>query len=176
MIYFTSDTHFGHVNILKYCNRPFSSVEDMNEKLCERWNARVGSSDTVYHLGDFAMGQKQNVYIRKKLNGKIILVKGNHDRSDSVMLDAGFDEVHRSLLIDIDGFKVYMAHIPVHFPDPTERSYDPSLVKDPPPYYDYFLCGHVHQQWKRKGNTINVGADVSDYRPLTFAELLVRDV
>jgi len=175
MIYFTSDTHFGHENILKYCNRPFASVEDMNEKLCERWNSRVGPGDTVYHLGDFAMGQKHNVYIRKKLNGKVILVKGNHDRSDTIMKDAGFDEVVRNMTIDLDGYKIYMAHIPVHLPDPTDRHYDPSLVQQPPSYYDYFLCGHVHQQWKKNGKTINVGVDVSDYYPLTLQELLNRD-
>lgn len=58
MDFFTSDTHFGHVNIILYCNRPFASVLEMNEQVIARWNDRVGPRDTVYHLGDFAMGLK----------------------------------------------------------------------------------------------------------------------
>lgn len=174
-IYFTSDTHFGHANILKYCNRPFKDIADMNTRMIQMWNERVKPDDTVYHLGDFAMGQKQNIYIRQRLNGTIILVKGNHDRKDDVMLSAGFNEVHRSLELELDGYKLYLAHIPIHLPDPTDRSYDPSLIPTPPKYYDYFLCGHVHIQWKRQGKTINVGVDVSDYIPLTLTELLTRD-
>lgn len=146
----------------------------MNTQMIEKWNAVVGPGDTVYHLGDFAMGQKQNVYIRKHLNGKVILIKGNHDRKDEVMKDAGFDEIHRKLTIEIDGLKLYLAHIPVHLPDPTDRWYSQDLIPTPPETYDYFLCGHVHQQWKRQGKTINVGVDVSNYKPLTLAELLVR--
>lgn len=54
-IFFTSDTHFGHNNIIKLSNRPFSSVEEMNEGLIERWNDVVGAEDIVYHLGDFSL-------------------------------------------------------------------------------------------------------------------------
>lgn len=175
MIFFTSDTHFGHHNIIEYCKRPFSDIEDMNFQLCQKWNERVGPDDTVYHLGDFAMGKKDNIYLRKNLNGKVILVKGNHDRSTAVMKEAGFDEVVKNLTIDLDGFKLYLAHIPVHLPDPTERSYPTSLTAEPPAHYDYFLCGHVHTQWARNGKTINVGVDVSNYVPLTLTELLARD-
>jgi len=55
-VFFTSDTHFNHVNIIKYCSRPFSSVEEMNREMIARWNSVVGPEDTVFHLGDFAMG------------------------------------------------------------------------------------------------------------------------
>lgn len=175
MIFFTSDLHFGHKNIIEYCKRPFVDVDDMNEQLCQKWNARVKPEDTTYILGDFAMGPKANIYLRKRLNGRVILVKGNHDRSSAAMLEAGFDEVHKNLLIDLDGYKLYLNHIPVHLPDPTERTYEKGLVASPPPYYDYFLCGHVHTQWARNGKTINVGVDVSNYIPLTLSELLVRD-
>lgn len=174
-IFFTSDTHFGHANIIKYCNRPFASIEEMNAKMIQMWNERVQPGDTVYHLGDFAMGQKHNVHIRKQLNGKVILIKGNHDRKDEVMKDAGFDEIHRNLILELDGLKLYLAHIPIHLPDPTERWYPSELTQKPSEAYDYFLCGHVHQQWKRQGKTINVGVDVSNFMPLTLQELLSRD-
>lgn len=176
MIYFTSDTHFGHANIIQYCNRPFTDVNHMNESLIQNWNAIVGPGDTVYHLGDFCMGKKKdNVPIRKRLNGKIIIVKGNHDPKDELLREGGFDEIHNRLELELDGYKLYLAHIPIHLPDPTERWYPPDLIGKPPEYYDYFLCGHVHQQWKRQGKTINVGVDVSDYKPLTLTQLLARD-
>jgi calcineurin-like phosphoesterase family protein len=79
-IFFTGCTHFGHANIIKLCNRPFSSVEDMDEQLTERWNNTVGNYDLVYHHGDFAFkGRQDNVEILKRLNGKITLIQGNHD-------------------------------------------------------------------------------------------------
>lgn len=176
MEFFTSDTHWGHQNILAYCKRPFANLEEMNEALCDRWNSRVNHGDTVYHLGDFSMGGRQNLAYRKRLNGKIILVRGNHDYKPEVMLAAGFDEVHSSLTLERDGKKLYLSHIPKHLPDPTNRWYHPSLLRDPPTDYDYFLCGHVHEQWKRIGNTINVGVDASNYYPLTLQELLNRDM
>ncbi len=174
-IFFTSDLHFGHENIIKYCNRPFASVPEMNEGLIANWNAVVAPEDVVYLLGDFSMGAKDNVFLRKRLNGKVILVKGNHDKKDSLLKEAGFDEIHRRLEIEVDGYKLFLAHIPLHL-DPGERWYPPELKVSPPDHFDFFLCGHVHEKWKRQGNTINVGVDVSDFKPLTLAQLLVRDV
>lgn len=78
--WFTSDHHFGHKNILEYEKeaRPFASVEEMNEELIVRWNSVVGSTDRVYHLGDFCFG-RHNIQIASRLNGKKILIMGNHD-------------------------------------------------------------------------------------------------
>jgi calcineurin-like phosphoesterase family protein len=146
----------------------------MNETMIEKWNAVVDPGCVVYHLGDFSMGPKENVFIRKRLNGKIILIKGNHDRKDTLLKEAGFDEIHRKLEIEIDGHKLFLAHIPLQL-DPGKRWYPEELKSQPPEYYDYFLCGHVHTEWKRKGKIINVGVDVSNFTPLTLAELLVRD-
>lgn len=146
----------------------------MNETLIRNWNALVRPEDTVYHLGDFSMGLKENVFIRKRLNGKIILVKGNHDKKDALLKEAGFDEIHRYLEIEVDGYKLYLAHIPMHL-DPGVRWYPKDLQTTAPEHFDYFLCGHVHQQWKRNGKTINVGVDVSNFVPLMLSELLVRD-
>jgi calcineurin-like phosphoesterase family protein len=80
MIWLTSDTHFGHANIIKYCARPFANTEEMDAALIKNWNERVAEDDIVYHLGDFAWGtigywEK----IREKLNGEIHLIIGNHD-------------------------------------------------------------------------------------------------
>ena len=66
--YFIADTHFNHKNILKYCNRPFSNVKEMNEKLIENWNNTVKKDDVVYMLGDFCMGNKEEI---KKFTEKL---------------------------------------------------------------------------------------------------------
>lgn len=81
-VFFTSDLHFGHDNVLKFDNRPFETVEEMDEELIKRWNKKVGKGDLVYVLGDLIWKSANNdaVSILRKLNGQIILIKGNHDR------------------------------------------------------------------------------------------------
>lgn len=80
MIYFVSYTHFNHKNIIDYCNRPFNSVDEMNNVLIQNWNATVSNNDIIYHLGDFALGRKDTIMeITSNLNGKKYLIRGNHD-------------------------------------------------------------------------------------------------
>ncbi len=79
MVFFTSDHHFYHTNVIKYCDRPYDEVEFMNEDLCERWNQVVKPEDTVYHLGDFSMAFRPVEFIPQRLNGTIYLIPGNHD-------------------------------------------------------------------------------------------------
>ena len=79
-IWITSDTHFNHYNIIEYCNRPFSNVDEMNKELIKRWNSVVKKNDKVWHLGDFFLGKKDDAAdIISHLNGNIYLIKGNHD-------------------------------------------------------------------------------------------------
>lgn len=81
-IFFTSDLHFGHENVIRFDDRPFNTVEEMDEEMIKRWNAKVGKGDIVYVLGDFIWKAATNeaVSIIRRLNGQIILIKGNHDR------------------------------------------------------------------------------------------------
>ena len=81
-IYFTSDLHFGHENVIRFDDRPFASVEEMDAELIRRWNAKVDRGDLVYVLGDMIWKTKNDdaLNIIKSLNGQIILIKGNHDR------------------------------------------------------------------------------------------------
>lgn len=81
-IFFTSDLHFGHENVIRFDNRPFNTVEEMDEEMIKRWNVKVGKGDIVYVLGDFIWKAAANeaVSIIRRLNGQIILIKGNHDR------------------------------------------------------------------------------------------------
>ena len=79
-VFFTSDTHFYHGNIIRFCNRPFKSVEMMNETIISNWNNTVGQDGIVFHLGDFCLGGSAEwSKILDRLNGKIYLIMGNHD-------------------------------------------------------------------------------------------------
>ena len=78
--FFTSDTHFNHANIIRFCNRPFKDAEQMNEVMIANWNRVIGTDDTVFHLGDFCLGGAVEwTKILDRLNGKIYLILGNHD-------------------------------------------------------------------------------------------------
>lgn len=79
--YIISDTHFYHENIIKYENRPFKTVDEMNKTMINRWNSKVKKDDLVYHLGDFGLSTKENLgNILSKLNGRIVFILGNHDK------------------------------------------------------------------------------------------------
>ena len=81
-VFFTSDLHFGHENVISFDNRPFTSVEEMDRELVRRWNAKVCKDDMVYVLGDMIWKSRNNDahILIKSLNGQIVLIKGNHDR------------------------------------------------------------------------------------------------
>ena len=82
MIYFAADLHLNHYNSIKYCNRPFVSVDEMNNEILLRWNSRIKQEDSVYLLGDVALGHKNRCKeLLDRLNGKIYLIRGNHERS-----------------------------------------------------------------------------------------------
>jgi calcineurin-like phosphoesterase family protein len=179
MDFFTSDTHFGHVNIIAYCNRPFASVPEMNEGLIRRWNDRVGPNDTVYHLGDFAMGPK-GVWreYRRRLNGRIVFTLGNHDapldRFRAILRpddEWGTDRLYTSS----SGLVISLAHIP---PDHDEvRPGEGRLLRSnstPQVRADLAFCGHVHTQWQvnPKNGAINVGVDIWGYEPKTLDDIL----
>src|ERR1044072_8604621 len=159
MIYFASDTHFGHFNIIRYCERPFANVEEMNRQLINNWNSVVKFDDTVYHLGDFAMGPKElwGNY-RAALNGRIVFVCGNHDepreRWRREVLSPG-DEEHDVLRLKTKYGEIYMKHEP------------PSYNRDMSTLF-LRMCGHVHTQFKKIDNVVNVGVDVWGYKPITL--------
>lgn len=109
--WFTSDTHFGHKNILEYEKeaRPFSSVEEMNEKLIDNWNSVVRASDIVWHLGDFCFG-KGNLEIAQRLRGKKRLVMGNHDTYAASDYLLYFERIFGAFFWK----QCILTHIPVH--------------------------------------------------------------
>ena len=115
----TSDQHFNHENIIKYCNRPFSSVEEMNEEMIKRWNAVVSKDDTVFVLGDFFMGRLTEIKdILPRLNGHIMLVEGNHDKDNRIATMTSYGNVKNLgplFSMNYRGIDIVMGHYPIDF-------------------------------------------------------------
>ncbi len=176
MDWFTSDTHFNHANVIVYCSRPFCDVEEMNRAMIERWNARVGKDDTTYHLGDFALSNKARIAeFRRALNGRIVLILGNHDRSRKAMLECGFDEAHEEgVYWSADHGEFLLHHEPLYVKGESES------ILDLPERFAGHLCGHIHEKWAARvvqpynRPVINVGVDQNNFQPITFEEALAR--
>jgi calcineurin-like phosphoesterase family protein len=156
----TADLHLNHGNIIRYCKRPYDDMADMNNCLVENWNRTVSEGDTVFHIGDFCFrrmvnGIYQGVdYWKSKLNGNLILIAGNHDKYLAM----------KSLTIYFSGIEVLLRHNPIY-----SESDIPSGIK-------YVLCGHIHDKWDKRivgdAKVINVGVDVSDFKPNQLAEVV----
>ena len=108
-------TFINHTNAIRYCDRPFKTVEEMNETIIKRWNMMVNKDDIVYHLGDFAFVNKEATQeIVSQLNGRIRLIRGNHDTHNNQWYrDCGFEEVYDHPII-IKDF-VVLSHEPMPF-------------------------------------------------------------
>lgn len=159
-VYLSADHHFSHANILRYCARPFGSVEEMDAEMIRRWNAAVSPGDTVVHLGDFALASRERISdLVAALNGRKVLVLGNHDRSRTAMLDSGFEEVYKGSY-EVEGLRC------VH--DPADAHPGETT-----------LCGHVHGLYDEMARPdgarlVNVGVDVRGFAPVASETLLPR--
>jgi calcineurin-like phosphoesterase family protein len=189
--WFTADTHFGHANIIRYCDRPFDSVEAMRVELVRRWNAAVAPDDRVLVLGDFALGRiDETLKVLAELNGVKDLVVGNHDRPfdpnpsrradwTARYLDAGFNSVtHGTIEFTLAGkHRVLLGHFPYAGDSHGEDRYaDQRPVDTGLP----IVHGHVHTSWRLNGRQFNAGVDVNDYTPISeddvTAELVAAGV
>jgi calcineurin-like phosphoesterase family protein len=161
MKYYTSDTHFGHENIIRFCNRPFSSVDEMAEGLIDRWNSVVRPYDEVYHLGDFAFRNKESVApIIERLNGIKFLIVGNHDHR-SVMELPHWEWVKPYAEIKDEGTNVVLFHYAI-------REWHKKH------HGAYHLFGHSHGGLPPHGNSLDVGVDCWDWRPVTLSQVRER--
>lgn len=186
MRYFTSDHHFYHTNVIKYCNRPFKDVDHMNWEMVRLWNETVQPEDEVYYLGDFSLAHRAVTLFLPKLNGTKHLIAGNHDichpavhknkeikaRNSLVIYSfAGFRTIKLQDTIEIAGHKVLMCHMPYSGDHKEERYKEYRPVDEG----NWLLHGHVHEAWLLKNKQINVGVDVWNFRPvseLQIAELI----
>lgn len=162
--WFTADLHFGHENIIKYCNRPFKNKYIMDEALISNWNADVRTDDTVIIDGDFSFEPYKYIH---RLNGKKILIKGNHDHDK---YDYLFDGVMKKFPIKIGEFSCLLQHIPIVKDGFYKKGQEPdfSICSK----YDFLITGHVHEKWKINGNNVNIGIDVWDMKPIFIDDLI----
>jgi calcineurin-like phosphoesterase family protein len=177
MIFFTADLHFGHEAILRYCARPFSDVSTMNSALIENWNKAIRPTDTVYVVGDLAFCHyREFAEIAKVLNGKKILIKGNHDSySEGQYLKLGFQVFHE-IKMKLCGKMVRISHYPYAptwwrrpFCYKSELRY---LDKRPPVVKgEWLIHGHTHTKHRGFERRIHVGVDAWSYGPVALSEI-----
>jgi calcineurin-like phosphoesterase family protein len=158
MFFFTSDTHFGHNNIIKYCNRPFSNIDEMGQAIIDRWNSIVKKNDTVFHLGDFCFHNFNRYFYA--LNGKIILIKGNHDNEAWKNRDKFFEFRDSYYEIKIDNQPITLCHYAM-------------LVWNKSHYGAWHIYGHSHGTLPDNPNSLSFdcGVDTHNFYPYSFDEV-----
>jgi len=154
-IFFTSDTHFNHANIIRFCNRPFSDVLQMNETIIENWNKVVKPEDKVYHLGDFGFGEVG--YIIDRLNGKITLIRGSHEKS-AFLYKSKFELIVPLLEFEIDNNTIVLCHYAMRV---WRKSH----------YNSWHLYGHSHGMLKGQGKSFDVGVDCWNFQPISYEKV-----
>lgn len=170
-LFMTSDSHLGHFNICKYCHRPFTSRSEMDQTLIKNWNAVVPEDGIVVHCGDFMLPHNEDIKEYNKylyqLNGRILLLRGNHDRAGLDWENEKLIAVRDNALIYVDGVKIYAQHYPC-------AAFNG----------DYHVYGHIHTladgtcygidgdvtKVMRK-NTYDVGVDQNGYTPVSYWQL-----
>ena len=169
-----SDTHFHHANILNFVDsntglkvRPeFSSVDEMDEVMIERWNSVVNKGDKVYHLGDVFIGDKDKFKkLWPKLNGTKNLIVGNHDDIKFLTSGGFFKSVY--LERKFRDMKLHLSHIPLH-----QTQHETGA-----PGSGNFLVnvhGHIHQNPSPAGRYINMSVEVINYTPVDIEEVAER--
>lgn len=182
--YFTSDLHIGHVNILQYEPdrfdflglAPDDGVTEMNEGIVRLWNSQVNPDDTVYVVGDVAMGKvAENIEYVRQLNGTKYLVMGNHDRPhpmiskkdekryewEAIYTDVGFEDLIIELTMEFDGILCKVSHFPYEGDHTTTERYNADEIDKwvPKDIGLPLVHGHVHSEWTTRGRMFNLGID-----------------
>lgn len=169
-IFFTSDLHFHHKNVIQFCNRPFGSVEHMNETLIQNWNTVVGEKDHIYMLGDFSFGSaNETADILKRLKGHKHLIVGNHDRKGSADKlfnrdwEKYFVDRHDYFRLKVDGHRFVLCHFPF-------ASWERGYIN---------LHGHLHSMpatYVPKFMQYDVGVDLNNYAPISLEDAVNKAI
>jgi len=162
-VWFTSDTHYGHSNVIQYSNRPFADVNEMNEMMIKNWNAVVRPGDLVYHLGDFAFTTPEKAsQILRRLTGQKYLIFGNHDkrlRKEKEFL--GHWVWAKDLeSIQVGDQRIVLCHYAMLTWNQSHRG-------------AWNLHGHSHGSLPEDRHSLrqDVGVDVYGYQPVSFDQL-----
>lgn len=183
-IWFTADNHFGHTNIIKFCDRPFESIDDMDKVLINNWNEVISKDDTVYHLGDFTLGDyTQAINYWDQLNGNIKFLSNpwHHDKRwlegldretsyncfelDRVVTES-FELLPPMVVLEIENMgasKYPLAITLCHYP---------LAAWDRKHYGAWHLHGHTHKHNNSGDFILNVGVDCMNYYPVSLGGVL----
>ena len=175
MRYFTSDTHYGHANIIGFCDRPHVDVHHMNVDLVNRAAAMLGPDNELWHLGDVALGYLDSSLTNlARIPAAVTLVAGNHDRCHPYNGKRGerFVEVYRercqlrdlilanTRLTLANGVEIQVSHFPFAETEAVATSRPDKFARwRPVDDGAWLLCGHIHEKWRQRGRAINVGVD-----------------
>ena len=199
-VFFTSDTHFNHTNIIRFCNRPFKDVAHMNETIIANWNSVVGPDDIIFHLGDFCLGGSAEwINVLNRLNGKIYLIAGNHDiKNLRQNYTKYFEQITMQMHIEVDKQKIYLNHCPflcyggayritmqMHIEVDKQKIYlnhCPFLCYGGAYSDTWQLFGHVHTSRHNTGKDVprlkmlfptqyDVGVDNNNFTPVSYAQV-----
>lgn len=186
MIYFTSDLHMWHSNIIKYSSRPYETVEQMNEDFIMKWNSVIKPEDTIYCLGDFSFSGRSIELYSHRLNGIKKLIPGNHDpihtynKHQKKKTKQGFPNYWKEFY-EKYGWEVlpltYELKVPElgsivlsHMPyDCTDSRYTQFIPKDEG---KYLLHGHTHAIEQIRGKQVHVGVDAWNYTPVSLEQII----
>lgn len=155
-VFFYADPHFGHKNVIRYCNRPFTSVSEMNTQLIKNFNKVVGHDDVVYILGDFSfLNTISTTEILKSLNGYKFLIKGNHDRkTNTAYRKMGFTEVYDKPIVLMNCF--ILSH------EPIDENVG-NMIN---------IYGHLHQNATNNSSMkFCACVEKTDYKPISLDEI-----
>lgn len=182
MIYFTSDWHIGHKNIIRLGERPFTDMAQMKYVIFDNYNSVVRDEDIVYFVGDIFWQYQDAPNVLKYLKGTKVLIIGNHDKCfkpksrDKYIefyKDAGFFKVYDSVRVALNGRYVTVNHFPyrIEGAEQTQRYYEHRPINQG----DWLIHGHIHQNGFVKDKQINVSVEVWDYKPVsqrTIAQIM----
>lgn len=170
MIYFISDHHWGHKNIINSCNRPFDNVHDMNVYMINQWNSIINDDDEVYHLGDLSYKMSVNhlkTNVLDNLNGKIHLIKGNHDKDKIInKIKDRFETIQDYKILDYNYndklYKFVLFHYPIYS---WYGKYRGSI----------HIHGHSHDKNNDiNGNIINISVENINYKPMSIINIIEK--
>jgi len=193
VIYFTSDEHYWHQNVIRYCSRPYTDAQQMNEDMILKHNTVVRPEDTVIRLGDFSLAFRAVENYAARLMGDKILVPGNHDFCHSYhkksrteenrakwtqkYADHGFTVFNEQVTMFFEGLgTVNMCHHP-YATEYELKNGDKYAKWRPVDDGKLLLCGHVHEKWQTKRSPngtlmINVGVDVHGFVPVSLDQII----
>lgn len=162
MLYFTSDLHIGHANVIKFCERPFKDLDEMHEVLINNYNSVVTDKDEVWFLGDLVYrADNDQIKLYRHFRGHKHVVWGNHDKKYRSLLEPYFESAQDYKELNYEKHKFVMMHFPIHSWNGRNRG-------------SIHLHGHTHGTlpFNPELKRLDVGVDVHNYNPISFEQVL----